>query len=260
MCRLVAYAGAPTSVETMVFHGSHSLFRQSWAARELLTGSVNVDGYGVAWWPEEGSGPLRVARAEPIWYDAELRPLLASLRGGVIQATLRNATPGLPVDRSGLLPFVREGWSFSLNGWIPEFRKRHMRALRAPLSEARYGALTGVSDAETLFLRTLDAMDRGRRPLDALREVVDAVEARLDDGEVAPVTVVLSSAEGVHTLHRTVGGGPCNSLYLAVAPPWAPDGSVLASEPLDDVSDWRPVAPGSAVTQRADGTVERSEA
>jgi glutamine amidotransferase len=245
---------------TLVFHGSHSLYRQSWAPRELLSGSVNADGYGIAWSGPDGH-PVRLARAEPIWYDADLRRLLSTIEAPVVQATLRNATPGLPVDRSGVLPIVGEGWAFSLNGAVPSFRGRHMRALRTALSAERYASLTGVSDSETLFLGVLQRMDEGRTPLEALRAQVAAVAARLEDGEGAALTLVLSSGtEGAFIVHTAVGESGCNSLYRIESPPWAPGGSVFASEPLDDGSEWTPVPAGSAWTQRLDGTVERGPA
>lgn len=256
MCRLVSYAGPPVSVAAPVFRGEHALFRQSWAPRELLSGSVNADGWGVVWWPAGGSRPLRLARAEPIWYDPEVEELLAGLVGGPIQATLRNATPGLPVDRAGVLPLARDGYTFSLNGWIPDFRTRHMRALRAGLSDRRYAELTGVSDAETLFLMVLDALDRGRPADEALEQAVDGVARRSAPGEAAPLTLVLGSADGIRTLHTSLGGGPCNSLYRAEAPGWGPGGSVVASEPLGDGSAWRPVRPDTLLVQHADGRVE----
>ena len=252
MCRLVAYAGPPLPLEPLVFHGEHSLFRQSWAPQELLSGSVNVDGYGIAWSAGDGS-QARIARAEPIWYDEDLRDLLRTVRSPVAQAALRNATPGLPVDRSAVLPLVRENWAFTLNGAIPAFRERHMRALRGPLSDARYASLTGVGDAETLFLRVLQNMHQGHGPHEAMQDAVAAVEARLDDGEVAALTLILSSERGVFVAHRSLGGGPCNSLYRASDPAWAPGGAVVASERLDETTEWIPVPPQSAWTLFPDG-------
>jgi glutamine amidotransferase len=254
VCRLVAYAGPPLPLESLVFHGEHSLFRQSWAPRELLSGSVNVDGYGVAW--SDGSGEVRrLARAEPIWYDDDLRDVLGAVAAPVAQAALRNATPGLPVDRSALLPLVREGWAFTLNGAVPDFRAGHMRALRSGLSDARYASLTGVSDAETLFLHALEAMAAGASPVEALARTVEAVAARLGAGERAALTMVMSSHEGVFVAHRSVGGGPCNSLYLSESPGWAPGGLVLASEALDGVGPWRALPPQSDWVLRPDGGV-----
>lgn len=258
MCRLVAYAGPPLTVRDPVYHGSHSLYRQSWEPRELRSGSVNADGWGVLWWPSPEGPPLRLARAEPIWYDPEAETLLAGVTGGVIQATLRNATPGLPVDRASLLPLQLDGWGFSLNGWIPDFRPRHMRALRAPLTDRRYAQLTGVSDAETLFLRLLDLLDEGADPLEAMRDLLNEVEGRLEARAGAPLTLMLSSSDAVYTLHSAVGDAAANSLYLDTAPAWAPGGSLLASERLDERSGWTAVRAGDGVVQRRDGGVDIS--
>src|SRR5690606_29322316 len=99
VCRLTAYLGEPVAASTLVFGGSHPLFRQSWAPRELLSGSVNADGYGVVWYaeaprvtggnersasPAAAAGdadrnarsdrslrPARIAETRPIWRDEE---------------------------------------------------------------------------------------------------------------------------------------------------------------------------------------------
>lgn len=246
MCRLVAYVGRALPLDRLVFGGSHTLERQAWAPRELLSGSVNADGYGVVWYPadeggERPAGPVRIAHAEPIWYDPDLRALLESACAPVALAALRNTTPGLPVDRAGLLPMLHDEWAFVLNGWVPDFRAHHMRALRSELSDELYADLLGVSDSETLFLLTLSAIAAGADPFEALASVVDRVARRLGAGERAPLTLVLAARDGVWALNTRVGEGPCNSLYLAEGAELAPGGTLLASEPLDDDPAWRPV-------------------
>jgi glutamine amidotransferase len=258
MCRLVAYAGPPIAVDRPLFAGSHSLFRQSWAPRELLTGSVNVDGFGVVWYPSDGSGPLRLARTEPAWYDPEVQPLLATQEARVAVAALRNATPGLPVEPSGLLPRLLDGWSFTLNGWVPDFRKEHMRALRDPLPDALYARLTGVSDSETLFLRIVAALREGAEPGAALAGAVEAVAERLGPRTSAPLTMVLSRADGHWVVHTNAGEGPCNSLYLARGSEALGRGAVVASEPLDQGSGWERVPPRSALHVPVEGEITRS--
>lgn len=258
MCRLVAYAGPSLPIRAPLFEGAHSLYRQSWEPRELRSGSVNADGWGAAWWQGSARAPLRIVRAEPVWYDPELESLLSGVRGEVIQATLRNATPGLPIDRAGLLPLVRDGWSFSLNGWIPDFRASHMRALRGPLSDERYAELQGASDAETMFLRLLDALDAGAAPVPAMRALVEEIDDRVAGSAESALTLVLANADGVRTLHTSIGGSVHNSLYLATDVPWAVGGSVLASEAVDPSVVWTAVPPESAVVQHRDGRVEVS--
>jgi glutamine amidotransferase len=197
-----------------------------------------------------------VARAEPPWYDPDLPGLLASARAPVAVAALRNATPGLPVDRSGLLPLVQGRWSFVLNGWVPDFRARHARALRTGLPDELYAALGGPSDAETLFLLAVATIEHdGATPLEALEGVARSVSERLDTGEQAPLTMVLASAEGVWALNAVAGGGPCNSLWVARAPTMAPDGVLLASEALDEDPAWERVPPHARVELGHDGSV-----
>ncbi len=252
MCRLTAYVGAPEPLTTLVFGGTHPLLRQSWAPRELRSGSVNADGWGVVWWSAPGAAPARLARAEPVWYDPDLEGVLGAIRAPVGLAALRNTTPGLPVDRSGLLPLVREGWSFVLNGAVPTFRDRHMRGLRRQLSDRRYASLEGVSDSETLFLLALEELDRGADPLTALAGVAARVRERLDAAERALLTLVLASRDGVWALNAVVGPGPANSLYLS--DDFRQGGTVLASEPLDGGCEWRPVRGGHAAVLTREGS------
>lgn len=252
MCRLVAYAGSPLPLHPLVFGGEHPLYRQSWAPRELLSGSLNVDGWGVAW-PGPDGALVRMARLEPIWHDPDLPGLLRAVSAPRALAALRNATPGLPVDRTGLLPLVRGEWALAMNGYVPAFRERHMRALRAPLSDAGYAALQGVGDAETLFLRLLQEVEGGASPAEALVRVRDAVAERLEPGETAPLTLVLLGPGGITALHTTVNGA-VNSLYLCRNRPLAPEGALLASEALDP-EGWERV-PDHSLVELRDGEAE----
>ncbi|MEJ2540973.1 MAG: hypothetical protein P8188_13545 [Gemmatimonadota bacterium] len=251
MCRLVAYQGAPLPLHSCVFGGTHSLFRQSWAPQELRSGSVNVDGYGVTWLPEDATELVRLARVEPIWHDPDLAPLLRSVRSTTVLAALRNATPGLPVSRTALLPLIHRDRALVLNGYVPGFREGHMRALRARLRDDWYGRLMGSGDAETLFLRVLQSLEDGLEPGAALVGVAEAVRERLEDDETAPLTLVLQEPEGLTALHLT-WNGPVNSLYLGEALPLAPQGVLLASEPLTG-TEWEPVPPHTLVRIRAAG-------
>jgi glutamine amidotransferase len=252
MCRLVACFGPPIPISRPVFGGTHSLARQSWEPRELLSGSVNADGWGVTWWPGGAERPVRIARAEPIWFDPDLPRLLGSLAASSILAALRNTTPGLPVDRTGLLPILRDRWAFALNGYVPAFRARHMRRLREQLPDGFYARLEGVSDAETLMHLALAAIAGGASPADALVDVRDRVAARLAPRETSPLTMVLADATGGTILHTTLNGA-VNSLYLRERGELIPEGVVIASERLDGDEGWEPVPDHSIVEYGASG-------
>lgn len=250
MCRLLAYLGEPMKTEPLVFAGSHSLYQQSWAPRELLSGSVNADGYGVAWYTD--GHPARIADTRPIWHAHDLRNTLGAISSGCVVAALRNGTPGIPLDPSGVPPLVFEQWTFALNGFVPDFRTRHMRELRASLPDALYGRLAGSSDSETLFLLCVGALQNGESLEEALMSTARLVYARLE-GEEAQLNMVLTNGRSIAAL-RSATVVPTNSLHLADRQPFAPGGIVLASEPLDAVSEWTPIPSHSWLRIELDGS------
>ncbi|MDH3272213.1 MAG: class II glutamine amidotransferase, partial [Gemmatimonadota bacterium] len=237
MCRLLAYIGAPRSPADLVFGGAHSLYEQSWRPKELLSGSVNADGYGVVWYAN--GRPARIAEPRPIWYDPDLRGTLSAIESGCVFAALRNGTPDIPVDRSGLLPLVHDRWSFALNGFVPDFRAAHMRALRAGLPDEIYAQLEGASDSETLFYLAVAALTSGAGLVEALTATVAAVSERVGRAE-AQLNMVLSDGQSIAAV-RTGTALVTNSLYVAEHPPFAPEGVVLASEAPEKGAVWAPV-------------------
>jgi glutamine amidotransferase len=251
MCRLLAYIGTPVRASDLVFGGEHSLYRQSWMPRELLSGSVNADGYGVVWYHD--GRPARIAEARPIWYDDDLRGTLDAIEAPVVVAALRNGTPGIPVDRSGLLPLTFERWSFVLNGFVPDFRRTHMRALRAGLPDDLYGALRGVSDSETLFLLTVAALREGAGLSEALAATVRMVKERVGR-EQAQLNMVLTDGQTLAAV-RAASVSRTNSLYLARRPPLADGGVALASEAPNPGAAWEPVKEHGWLEIDAQGSV-----
>jgi gamma-glutamyl hercynylcysteine S-oxide hydrolase len=251
MCRLIAYVGQPISPAHLVFAGTHSLCEQSWAPQELLSGSLNADGYGVVWYAN--GRPARIVEARPIWYDADLPETLASISSTCVLAALRNGTTGIPVDRSAVAPFVLDRWSFILNGFVPDFRPEHMRALRAALPDDLYGRLQGVSDSETLFLLAVAALRDGASLTEALLAAARAVHERVGKEE-AQLNMVLCDGERVAAV-RCSTVLLTNSLYVGRRGPFAPEGVVLASEPPDPGPAWDPVDGHSSIEITLDGTV-----
>ncbi len=249
MCRLLAYIGAPQRLAPLVFGGDHSLYEQSWQPRELLSGSVNADGYGVAWY--EGNRPGRIAEARPIWYDEDLERTLGVIESGCAIAALRNGTAGIPVDRSSLLPLVRDRWCFVLNGFVPDFRRSHMRALRADLPDDLYAALAGSSDSETLFLLALARVREGASILEGLNDVASRVTSRVGPRE-AQLNMVMSDGDSIVAL-RTGTAAETNSLYVAERPSFALGGTVIASEVPTSRENWSAVDGHSSVVIGVDG-------
>ena len=52
MCRLLAYWGTPVPVTDLVVTPEHSLLVQCTASGLQTSGTVNPDGWGIAWYPE----------------------------------------------------------------------------------------------------------------------------------------------------------------------------------------------------------------
>ena len=238
MCRLTAYLGEPLGLATCMFGGSHSLYRQSWEPRELLHGRVNADGWGVAWYGNEG--PVRLARPEPVWYDPNLADVLSGMTSWAIMAALRNATIGLPIGPVAVPPLTHARWTFALNGFVPDFRRQYMRRLRQPLPDHLYGELAGVSDTETVFLLTIERLERGASPAEALGGVVEWVLSQVSDEHECQLTAILTDGKALAYV-RASNRAEANSLYRIDGGRLAPGGTMLASEALDDHPGWAPV-------------------
>ncbi len=239
-----------------MYGGTHSLAKQSWAPGELLEGSVNADGYGAVWYTD--GEPVRIARERPVWQDPDLERLLASISSGVAVAAIRNATPGMPLGPAVVPPMVHGRWGFALNGFVREFGPRFMRRFHAALSDETYGALRTTSDTEALFLLALDEARAGASPGEALRTVVEFTRRTVrKEGITAHLNMVLT--DGTTTaVTRASSVEEANSLYLTRSGPLAREGTLVASEPLDDTSDWEAVPPQTLVVLGDDGSVERA--
>ncbi len=258
MCRLVAYAGPDCSPEPLVFGGDHSLYRQSFAPRELLSGSVNADGFSAVWYRDPE--PVRLASPFPIWQDPDLRGLLASVTSGVVVAAVRNVTDGIPTAPTGIAPITVDRWSFVFNGFVEGFRTRFMRTIHSWIPDPWFGRLTGVSDTEALGLVAASACAAGASPSEALYDLVTRVRSLVAaDGAGAQLNMVLTDGKTV-AASRASSEGASNSLYRSTDSPLAPDGLLVASEALGCGGRWASVASGTVFEWDREGRIvdERS--
>ena len=125
MCRHVAYLGPPITLASCLLRPPHSLLHQSWAPTDMRGGgTVNADGFGIGWLtgdPRDGTHGVRASRYRrdrPIWSDASLPDLAASVTSGAILAAVRSATVRMPVTEAACAPFVEGAWMFSHNGMV----------------------------------------------------------------------------------------------------------------------------------------------
>ena len=238
MCRHLAYLGPPRSLASLLYEPSHSLEEQSWKPLRQRAGAMNADGWGVGWWdPHVRPEPARYRTAAPMWTDRSFRSVAEVVRTGACLAAVRSATPPSPIVETGNAPFAFGPWLFSLNGYVRDFRGPAGVTLRKAVSEERTIAIEGSSDSEVLFALTLDALDSGATPEQALAGVIGRATA------LAECFLNLLLSDG-HTIVATTWG---NSLSTLQGAGLAEGGVLVASEPLDDERLWADVPDHSVV-------------
>jgi glutamine amidotransferase len=225
VCRHLAYLGPPIPLARLLFDAPHSLAHQSWAPRDMRGGgTINADGFGVAWFPDDGP-PVRYRRSSPLWSDAALPALAAATSSGAFLGAVRSASAGMPVVETAAAPFQDDRWLFSHNGRVvgwPEsivdlagdLPVRDLLTLDAPTDSAVLWAL--------LRRRLRDGTDPGVALADLAADVTAAAPG-------SRLNFLLTDGRTIHA--TTVGHG------LSVR---KGQGMTVASEPIDD-SGWQPV-------------------
>lgn len=238
MCRMVGYRGEPVTLATLVFGGGHSLADQSFRPRELLSGHVNADGFGVVWF--KNGAPLSLKEHRPIWQNPELRNVTETIESGLTLAAVRNVTPGIDADASGTPPVVRGGLAVALNGYLEDFQAAFLREMVATLSDSALALARGLSDTEFVCLEILDRS----RDLPLRQAVETTVSGLLERatqlGRTAQMNLLVSAGGSLIAV-RASNAGVSNSLYLGHHVSLAPDGVIVASEPLTTADPWEAV-------------------
>jgi gamma-glutamyl hercynylcysteine S-oxide hydrolase len=239
MCRHLAYLGPPAPLSGLLFDPPHSLAHQSWAPRDMRGGgTINADGFGVGWYPAPGAEPVRYRRATPLWSDATLPGIAASVDAGAVLAAVRSATVGMPVVETAAAPFSGGRFLFSHNGVVQGWPDA-VAKLAATVPPADLLVLDAPTDAAFLWALVRDRLRRGAGPAEAVAEVIAEVEAAAPGSRL---NVLLT--DGSTIVATTVGHA------LSVR---SRDGHVLvASEPLDDDPAWRAVPDRSLLVATPD--------
>jgi glutamine amidotransferase len=228
VCRHLAYLGPPIPLADLLFTPPHSLERQSWAPADMRGGgTINADGFGVAWFPNPDEPPIRYRRSVPLWTDAGLPALAAATRSGAILAAVRSATVGLPVTETAAAPFTDGRWLFSHNGKVTGWPDS-VAGLAAALPVRDLLTLDAPTDSALLWALVRARLQAGLAPDKALAGVVADVAAAAPGSRLN-----LLLTDGA-TIAATTWGHSLS--YLSTV-----DGVLVASEPLSPDPAWTAV-------------------
>ncbi|MGW6623143.1 ergothioneine biosynthesis protein EgtC [Nocardia sp. NPDC055002] len=259
MCRHLGYVGPPVGVGELILRGPHSLYTQSWAPVDMRAGgTINADGFGVAWWRRADVGTegardavTRYRNHAPIWTDPAVAEVLGQLESRSVVAAVRSATVGMPVERSACAPFTDEHWAFSHNGVVPDWRT----TLVAVVADLREVCTTAtLFDSPAVLLRA-EALTDSAALWVLLRGLLGAID---------PAGPVTSPADALQLLVATVlryqpsarlnlllGNGIqlwATTCWHALSVLVTDDYAVLSSEPYDADPRWQSVVDHQLVT------------
>lgn len=256
MCRLLGYLGPPISLDILLNQPEHSLIVQSYQPREMTSGVVNADGFGIGWYqPDSAKDPFTYKNILPIWSDINLPELSRYIESGCILANIRSATPGQPTDLSNCQPFKYGRLLFAHNGFISNFRQALYRPIRSQLNDTAYQLIGGSTDSEHIFgllihhLLTANPQDEdaiAKGMFDCFEEyMVDAMHSTLmtltelanSYGVRFSANVIISNGQQLIASRYCIGSVP-PTLYWLRNDPNFPDSVIIASEPLFP-GDWQ---------------------
>jgi glutamine amidotransferase len=231
MCRHVAYIGPPVPLRSVLIDPPLGLYRQSWAPRMQLHGTVNADGFGIGWYADGDPVPARYRRAVPIWGDQSLPDLARVTTSAAVLAAVRSATPGTALGESAVAPFASGPWLFSHNGVLSSWAENAAAAMNGSL----LSDMEAMVDSAFLWALVLERLRAGDAPDIALAATIGSVEAAGGSGRF---NFLLTDGRSIAA---TTAG---DTLWYLRA-----GGAVtVASEPCDDEPGWTQVPDRQVLT------------
>ena len=254
MCRLLGYLGLPIQLNHLLYKPEHSLIVQSYQPREMTSGVVNADGYGIGWYHhQKDTQPFTYKNILPIWSDINLPTLSRYIESGCILANVRSATAGQATDLSNCQPFSYDRLLFVHNGFIENFRRSLYRPIRDRLGDTAYQAIDGTTDSEHIFALFIDTWQASPNiSLEkALQQTLITLYELATQHQVKASATIIISEERRMFASRFSTYSPSPTLYWLRDDPKFPASAILASEPLF-VGNWIACPENSIFTIGAD--------
>ena len=232
MCRLAAYLGTEISLSVFIQEHEHSLIQQSWAPKEMQDGTLNADGYGVAWLADNNI-PSSYKNILPIWSDSNLDSLARSLSSQLWLANVRGATPGQGVSESNTQPFIKDNLIFTHNGSLKPFNNITKARFLDVLPNTISAEITGNSDSQYLFALLQQHLQNRDSIPNAIISTMNDLKSICGDTVSALLNIVFSDGDSLYACRHALNGN-CPSLYYLIKE----DNVWVASEPLSPNDAW----------------------
>lgn len=257
MCRLLGYLGGPILLNSLVYKPEHSLIVQSYQPREMTSGLLNADGFGIGWYHSHlDTDPFIYKNIQPIWSDINLPSISRYVESGCALAYVRSATVGQAVDLSNCQPFEYNRLMFVHNGFVKNFRQSLYRQIRDRLNDATYQLINGTTDSEHIFGLFVNELTAPNITLEvALRNALTTLAelANFQDVEFSANIIVSDGNQLVASRFASKKAPP--SLYWLRDDPNFPEAVIIASEPLF-VGNWHQCPPQSIISTGKDGDLK----
>ncbi len=239
MCRHAGYVGPPLQLARFLDDPDHSLVSQAYRPREMLTATLNADGFGVGWYLEDGV-PGIYTNPMPIWSDQNLMHLGSALVSQTWIGNVRSATPGQAVNQANTHPFTGDGLIFSHNGFITDFLVTTRHKLRRLLRPEIEASIQGSTDSEHIFAGIRQAVDAADGNIVvALRAFFDSLSELLG-GTSSLLNVLIADGQSIYATRHAIGH-ESPTLYVGTDTALFPGGTLIASERLTENGDWEVV-------------------
>ena len=246
MCRLLTYIGKEVNLHELIYSPEHSIVKQSYQPKEMRSGVINADGFGVGWYqPEIDDSPAVFKSPMPIWSDLNLLSISRKILTPCALVQVRGASRGMAIVHSNSHPFAKEKYLFMHNGVTENFRGALMRVLRHELLDEDYAGIEGTTDSEHIFALFLSNLHRQNgRPADMVECLLQTIDQMLSFARKFDSQLVLNIAlsDGESNVVTNFSTFPvAASLYFIENPQPVPRSVLICSERLFQDSAWQPV-------------------
>jgi len=257
MCRLLGYLGGPILLDSLLYKPEHSLIVQSYQPREMTSGLLNADGFGIGWYHSHlDTDPFTYKNTQPIWSDINLPSISRYIESGCALGYVRSATVGQPVDLSNCQPFGNDRLLFVHNGFVQNFRQTLYRPIRDRLNDTIYQSINGTTDSEHIFGLFVNELTAANLTLEAALQNSLKTLAELANFHQVEFSANIIISDG-HQLvaSRFASQKVPPSLYWLRDDPTFPNSVIIASEPLF-VGNWHECPAQSIISTGEDGDIE----